>query len=53
LHILRSEPDEQVHELIHAVTPGEGKRVALYGENTSYDDLVAEIFSHDHVITWW
>jgi len=53
LHILRSEPDEQVLELIREVTPGELETCALYGESTNYDDLVEEIFSHDHVISWW
>jgi len=53
LHILRTEPDEQVRELINTVTPGEVKTVALYDDVTNYDDLVEDIFSHDHVISWW
>ena len=53
LHILRSEPDEEVRELIRAVTSGEAKTVDLYDDATNYDDLVEEIFSHDHVISWW
>ncbi len=53
LHILRSEPDDQVRELIQEVTPGEVRTAALYGEPVDYDTLLQEIFNHDHVISWW
>ena len=53
LHVLRSEPDAQVRELIRAVTPGETKQIALYEEFVDYDRVVDEIFSHDRVICWW
>ena len=53
LHIFRSEPDEEVRELIQAVTPGEAKTIGLYDDATNYDDLVEEIFSRDQVISWW
>jgi hypothetical protein len=53
LHIVRTEPDERVRELIQAVTPGEIKTIAVYEDLTNYDDLVDEIFSHDHIISWW
>ncbi len=53
LHIHRSEPDEQVRELVRAITPGEIAEIALYEEVVDYDRLVAEIFSHDQVISWW
>jgi len=53
LHILRSEPDEQVREFIEAVNPEESKTIGLFEDPTNYDDLVEEIFSHDHVISWW
>ncbi len=53
LHILRSEPDDQLEELIQAVTAGEATTVALYREPIDYDELVQEIFSHDRVISWW
>ncbi|MCP4900445.1 MAG: hypothetical protein GY906_26065 [bacterium] len=53
LHILRSEPDEQVCELIKAISPGEVKMISLYEDPTNYDDLVEEIFCHDRVISWW
>lgn len=53
LHILRSEPDDQVVELIRAVTSGEVETIALYGERIDYDGVVEAIFSHGHVISWW
>lgn len=53
LHIHRSEPDEQVRELVRAITPGEGTQIVLTEEVVDYDRLVEEIFSHDHVIAWW
>jgi len=53
LHVLRSEPDGQVRELIEAITPGEIRQIALYEEVVDYDRLVALLFSHDRVISWW
>ena len=53
LHILRSEPDEQVLELIQGLSPGEITTVALYDDVTDYDDLIADIFSNDNAICWW
>ena len=42
LHILRSEPDEQVLELIQGFGPEEIKTVTMYDDVTNYDDLVEE-----------
>lgn len=53
LHLLRSEPDDQVRELIEEITPGEVETIALYDEPADYHDLLEEIFNHDHVISWW
>ena len=53
LHIFRTEPDEQVRELIWAITPGETTRIVLYEEIVDYDRLVEALFSHDRVISWW
>ena len=53
LHILRSEPDEATRELILTVDPGADQPVALYEEPVDYDRLIAEIFSHDRVVSWW
>jgi hypothetical protein len=53
LHIFRSEPDEQVRELIQAITPGEIRLVVLYDEVVDYDQLVSAIFTHDRIVSWW
>ncbi len=53
LHILRSEPDERVRELIRAITAGEIEQVALYEELVDYDQLISALFSHDRIISWW
>ena len=53
LHVLRSEPDGQVRDLIKMLTPGEIKQIALYDEVVDYDRLIDEIFGHDRVISWW
>lgn len=53
LHILRSEPDEQVRELIRAVTGSDDGQVALHRGDIDYDGLVDALFSHDRIISWW
>jgi len=53
LHIFRTEPDEQVRELIRAITSGEGAQISLYEEVVDYDQLVNSLFTHDRVISWW
>jgi hypothetical protein len=53
LHIFRSEPDEQVRELIQEITDGESMQIALHEEDVDYDQLVDTLFSHDQVISWW
>ncbi len=53
LHILRSEPDGQVRELIRAFTSDEAAEFALYEEPVDYDQLIEALFSHDRVISWW
>ena len=53
LHIFRNEPDEQVRELIRAMTPGEIRQVALYEELVDYDQLISDMFSHDRIVSWW
>ncbi len=53
LHILRSEPDGQVRELIRTTTADEGAEFALYEESVDYDQLIEALFSHDRVISWW
>lgn len=53
LHIFRNEPDEQVRELIQAITPGEIREAVLYHEVVDYDQLVSAMFTHDRIISWW
>ncbi len=53
LHILRNEPDEQVRDLIQAITPDEIRLVVLYEEIVDYDQLVSDIFTHDRIVSWW
>jgi len=53
LHIFRSRPDGRTLELIRAITPGEIRQAGLYEGVVDYDQLVAELFRHDRVITWW
>jgi len=54
LYILRSEPDDQVRELIDSMSEGdEIKEVKLYEGRVDYRELVDLIFSHDKVVSWW
>lgn len=59
LHLLRSEPDENVAALIEALTRDCTATVcALYPDAINqkpvdWDRLVDDIFNHDRVICWW
>ena len=53
LHIFRSEPDEQVRELIREITPDATAQIALYEEIVDYDQLVSALFTHDRIVSWW
>jgi len=53
LHIFRSEPDEQVREMVSGITRVGFSRFALYDEIIDYDLLIDAIFGHDRVISWW
>ena len=53
LHIFRTEPDEQVRELVREITPDETTQIALYEEVVDYDQLVSAMFTHDRIISWW
>ncbi len=53
LHILRSEPDEVVKNLIKASSEGnEAQQFELYKEDVDYDTLIELVFEHDKVICW-
>lgn len=53
LNIVKTEPNETTQLLMDGLSEGkEATRWNLY-ENPDYDKLVAEIFAHDEVISWW
>ena len=54
LHILRTEPDENMENLIKATTNGDLSKVTeLYKNDIDWSRLVDDIFSYDKVICWW
>ena len=58
LHLLRSEPDDTVAELITAMSGNGSTIVNLYPDNINgttidWDRLVEDIMAHDKVVTWW
>ena len=54
LHILRTEPDETVENLIKTSTNGDQAKTAeLFQGDIDWSGLVDDIFSHDKVISWW
>lgn len=59
LHILPSEPDNQVFQLIESISGQDGVTVAvLYQDRLNPDRvdwfrLVDDIFAHDKIICWW
>lgn len=54
LHILRTEPDETVKEMVASTTNGDqSTAVQLYKDDIDWSRLVDEIFSHDKIICWW
>ncbi len=53
LHILKSEPDESVEEILEASSEEEVTTVRLFEGEVDWAALVDDIFSHDKVICWW
>ena len=54
LHILRSEPDATVKDIVSTTTNGDrSKTTELYAGNIDWSRLVDDIFSHDKIICWW
>jgi hypothetical protein len=59
LHILKSEPDDTVADLIEALSGSDGAMVVnLYrdeisGSDVDWEQLVTDIFKADRVISWW
>ena len=53
LHILKTEPDATVEELVAAYAEEEVTTVPLYEGDVDWPGLVDEIFAADKVICWW
>ena len=54
LHILRTEPDGTVKEIVVSTTNGDESNTAeLYKGDIDWSRLVDDIFSHDKIICWW
>ena len=54
LHILRTEPDETVKDIVASTTNGdEASTTELYRGDIDWPGLVDDIFSHDKIICWW
>lgn len=53
LQLVKTEPGESTRKLMEALAQGkEVTRFNLY-EDQDYDRLLALIFSHDEVVSWW
>jgi hypothetical protein len=53
LHILKKEPDTSTKKIIKTQAAGNDvKTIELYGGETSYEKLVADVFSSDKVFCW-
>jgi len=54
LHILRTEADETVKDILVSTTNGDQSKTAeLYTGDIDWSHLVDDIFSHDKVVCWW
>jgi hypothetical protein len=54
LHILRTEADETVNNIVASTTNGDQSKTAeLYKGEIDWSLLVDDIFSYDKVVCWW
>ena len=53
LHILRTEPDETVQELIEAFAVDESTTISLFEEEVDWPGDVDQIFASEKTICWW
>jgi len=53
LHILKTEPDETVRDLMQAFDDDQVETVALHRGEVDWEGLVDGIFAADKVICWW
>jgi hypothetical protein len=53
LHLIKTQPDDSTEFLIKALSEGkEVQRLNLY-EKPDYEEVVAQVFAADEVISWW
>jgi len=53
LHILRTEPDETVQELMEAFADDERTTISLFAEEVDWPGVVDAIFAAEKTICWW
>ena len=54
LHILKSEPNNNIKTMLDILSEGEESSVfTLYDDQADYENLIDMIFEHDKVISWW
>jgi hypothetical protein len=53
LHILKTEPDDIVVELMAAFDDDRSETVSLFADDVDWEGLVDRIFTADKVICWW
>ena len=53
LHILRTEPDDEVRELMEVFAEDESTTIALYDDEVDWPGLVDAIFAAEKTICWW
>lgn len=54
LHVLKSEPDDTMRELMAPLSEGHDvQQFEMYQGEVDYDKLVEMVFEHDKVICWW
>jgi hypothetical protein len=53
LHILKKAPDANTKKIIEIQSAGhQVKTIELFKGGVSYDELIADVFSHEKVFCW-
>ena len=54
LHVLKSEPDEMVKELMKPLSAhNQVQEFKLFGKDIDYDKFIELVFKNDKVVCWW
>ena len=53
LHILKSEPDDDVVQMMNVFADDDNKTVKLFEGEVDWSALVDDIFEYDKIICWW